>query len=123
MKKIPEEDLIAELERLADGDDPPTVFDMRDEGRYSDVTYHNHFGSWGAALKAAGFDSTGYAHSDEELLTALREMADDLGRPPSSVEMREEGPHAAKTYQRRFGSWAAALDAAGLELRRGRGPD
>lgn len=123
MKKIPEEDLLAEIDRLADGDDPPSAIDMREEGQYSDVTYQNRFGSWEAALEAAGFEPTGMIYSEEKLLADLREMGQELGRPPSSGEMRTEGPHSAKTYQRRFGSWAGALDAAGFDLRRGRGPD
>lgn len=120
MEKIPEEDLLAEIHRLADGNEPPTSIEMREEGRYSSVTYQNRFGWWTNALEVAGYSSSQRTYTNEELLATLREMADDLGWPPSSHEMRTEGPHAPSTYRDRFGTWAAALEAAGLDPARGR---
>lgn len=113
--KIPREDLLEEIHRLADGEEPPSSIEMEEDGRYSAVTYENRFGSWRAALEAAGFDGPRWEQTDEDLLAALRAMADDLGRSPTSAEMKADGPHTAKTYQRRFGSWKAALEAAGLD--------
>jgi len=54
-------------------------------------------------------------YSDEELLNRLQRFASKLGRPPSQTEMNASGPHAAKTYGDRFGSWNEALKTAGLE--------
>lgn len=55
--------------------------------------------------------------SEEELLANLRDFAQELGRPPTSAEMNESGPHHTATYQDRFGSWNSALETAGLEPR------
>lgn len=115
MRKIAEEELLAEIDRLADGDDPPSSTKMNEAGEYSAVTYENRFGSWRAALEEAGYERPTNQYSEAELLAALRQMADDRDRPPTSTEMKQEGPHTAKTYERRFGSWDAALDAAGLD--------
>lgn len=53
-------------------------------------------------------------YSNEELLNRLQKFASELGRPPSQNEMDDSGPHAAKTYGDRFGSWYKALETAGL---------
>jgi hypothetical protein len=62
------------------------------------------------------------AYTDAELLDALRAFADELGHPPTVPETNDrEGFPGADTFVRRFGTWNAALDEAGLETRdRGR---
>ena len=56
-------------------------------------------------------------YSDEELLEALRELASKVDRVPRKKDMNEYGPHAARTYQLRFGSWNDAVREAGFEPR------
>lgn len=53
--------------------------------------------------------------SDEELLNRLQDFASEFGRPPSQNEMNDSGPHPARTYADRFGSWNEALETAGLQ--------
>ena len=57
-------------------------------------------------------------YSDAELLTTLRELADDLGEQPTAADLRgrDDAP-SARTYQDRFGSWTDALEAAGFDAR------
>lgn len=55
--------------------------------------------------------------STEKLLFEIRELADELGHPPTQKEMVAFGEHAVKTYYDRFGSWNASLEAAGFESR------
>ena len=61
-------------------------------------------------------------HSEEEIseamLTALREMAGELGRTPYAHEMEDVGPYSAATYQRRFGSWNEAVEQCSLKRNR-----
>jgi DNA-binding CsgD family transcriptional regulator len=79
------------------------------------------FGSWNAALQAAGFDRPRPpAYSDQEILDALR--ADARRRGVSSLSSQWDGHPDRNVIAHRFGSWNAALTAAGLAPRRVR-PD
>jgi hypothetical protein len=134
-ERIPTEDLIDELQRLGDEvGRAPTIAEIKDQGEYWPSTYKKRFGSWAEALDAAFehidadnfFQSRAVAEpedpatpgpkvSGEELLEDLRELADELREPPRFKEMVEHGDHRARTYTKRYGSWAEALEAAGLD--------
>lgn len=60
---------------------------------------------------------TSKKYTDEELLAELRHLAAE-DEAPTQKEMRERGAHSPTTYQRRFGSWSTALEAAGFETKR-----
>ena len=112
---ISEATLFAEIDRLADEiGQPPTFTEMQSMGKYSPGTYHRRFGSWNAALEAAGYEpaSPGKTASDEDLLAEIERLADELGSAPTAREMDDVGRYASATYQRRFGSWSAAVDTA-----------
>lgn len=53
--------------------------------------------------------------STSELRSALQALADDLGHPPVTATMDEDGAYSYQTYLTRFGSWQAALRDAGLD--------
>jgi hypothetical protein len=56
---IPEDELVAELQRLADElGERPSFTQMTDHGKFGATTYTRHFGSWNAALDVA-FDENG----------------------------------------------------------------
>ncbi|MDQ2894089.1 MAG: sigma-70 region 4 domain-containing protein [Actinomycetota bacterium] len=83
------------------------------------ITISGRFGSWNAALTAAGLAPrrvrTGW--SDQEILDGLQRFAADHGRPPRSTDRvgsLSEYPSPALAVTR-FGSWSAALGKAGLE--------
>jgi hypothetical protein len=63
-------------------------------------------------------------HSDDEkqeaLLAGIRELNDDLGRPPTAGEMDAMGAFSVSTYQNYFSTWTDAVQAAGLEPHRNR---
>jgi hypothetical protein len=54
--------------------------------------------------------------SDKQLLQALRDFAEELGKTPTYTEMDNKGPHSGYTYESRFGKWNNALREAGLEV-------
>jgi predicted transcriptional regulator len=57
-------------------------------------------------------------YTDEELLDHLQRLAEELGRTPTERKINEvEGP-SARTYNRRFGGFQQAQQAAGLEPNR-----
>jgi hypothetical protein len=80
------------------------------------------FGSWSEALRAAGLVA---AWNRESIVLALRAWAAQNGRAPTSRDWQaSERASARPTTQRvrrEFGSWSAALAAAGVEPRTRRG--
>jgi len=103
--------LAAELGR------PPTAQELRARRDLPAlITYLNHFGSWNAALETAGLEPNRWrpSYTDEQLLDALRDLADKLGRAPTCRELldRRDLP-STHTYIRRFGSWRNALACLG----------
>jgi hypothetical protein len=120
----------------------PTVDEWRRAGpdHPSVTTVRQVFGSWNAAVEAAGFRprrpgesrraapvrlvqseaSAAVRWSRETTLAALHAWAETRGRSPSLEQWRRASaahPSAA-TVRRLFGSWNAAVSAAGFEPRR-----
>lgn len=78
------------------------------------------FGTWHAALRAAGFDARARRWTPEEVIDALRAWAVRHGHPPTAVEWHCASPvnPTAQTAAKPFGSWPNALLAAGLSIKR-----
>jgi len=114
-----DEDLLDALRSFAAEHDgrPPTAPEADDPetGLPTAATFARRFGSWNAAIAAAGFDPRFRRRSDEELLDDLRSLVETAGEHPTAAAVRDH-PDMAKppTYKARFGSWTEALDAAGL---------
>lgn len=124
--KIPTEELIEELQRLdAELGKTPRQQDMDEYGEYSSDTYANRFGSWNAAIEAAGLEPNSRGTDripEEKLLDELRRLADELGETPSAEDMAASGEYSTWPYKDRFGSWTAAVKKAGFEPRTGGRP-
>jgi hypothetical protein len=77
-----------------------------------------HCGSWAAALTMAGMKPPERAQrgpNRDEIIAILRAYQREYGSPPSVTEWRRRRVKpGVKTIYRRFGSWPAALAAAGL---------
>lgn len=121
--KIPPDALVEELQRLADElGTTPTKVDMRDQGEFSTKVYQDRFDSWNDALMAPGLPVNSQQPaelSDDELIAELQRLADELESTPKMTDMRDHGKHSPTTYHTRFGSWNAALEAAGLSPNKG----
>jgi len=107
------EDLLAFADELGE---TPARAQMRTDGPRAPSTYADRFGSWTDALAEAGLDPCERATAipEADLLAELRRVAESMGRCPTSEEFDEQGCFSAATYFRRFDSWAAALDRAGV---------
>jgi hypothetical protein len=95
--------------------------------RPSAITVRLRFGGWRKALRRAGLTPDGREYdraaprcyrqwSSAAIVRALRDATRAAGRSPRSTEWFRAGPDhpCSTTVRERFGSWAAALDAAGV---------
>lgn len=81
----------------------------------SSATVRRMFGgSFTAAIREAGGQPAKVAWSDESILQTIGAWTTEHGRPPRPAEwMRSTPEHpCSATVKKRFGTWAAALDAA-----------
>jgi hypothetical protein len=76
-----------------------------------------HFGSWNRAKRMAGLVPRRFATRDE-LLGLLRELGEELGRPPSARDIDEhKGRMPSKSlYWHTFGSLSNALRESGFDV-------
>lgn len=114
-RRIADDELLAELRRL-EGElgCVPTSSDMTERGEYGVNTYSRRFGSWTAAVEAAGLEPTQKRNiSDDELLSEIDRLAEELGDVPTADEMNKQGKYSDVVYRDRFGSWNEALQETG----------
>jgi hypothetical protein len=92
-----------------------TVKLYRSLGRFSEKPFRVHFGTWPAALEAAGLSVSAHYHersADEQLLENLESVWQALGRQPTVNDMSPPlSRFSAHVYKRRFGGFRRALEA------------
>jgi hypothetical protein len=119
-KRYSDEQILGELRASAGrlGRSPT----MREFANDPETTVHpqtviEHFGSWNAAKRAAGLVPRRFA-TREELLGLLRELGEELGRPPAARDIDEhKGRLPSKSlYWHTFGSLSNALREAGFDV-------
>jgi len=109
-------DLLEDLRRVG-GDEPPSQSTYNEYGEYGVGTVQRRFDGWNAAMQAAGFEPRDQSVSDAELLQALKNLSEELGRSPSQLDVTKHCDHSHKTYYRRFdGGLQEAKRRIGLEL-------
>jgi hypothetical protein len=114
---LSEETLITALQGFAEKLGRPLTTDEMDRsGPYTSNSYKRAFGTWNRALRKAGLEvHSVWDVSEEDLISELNSLAEELGHVPRKDEMRNQGNWSAVVYQERFGSWNEALRAAGFE--------
>jgi hypothetical protein len=119
-KRYSDGQIVAELQACARRlGRSPTMREFAADGETSvhPQTVIEHFGSWNAAKRAAGLVPRRFATRDE-LLGLLRELGEELGRPPSARDIDEhKGRMPSKSlYWHTFGSLTNALREAGFDV-------
>ncbi|MDX8125660.1 HNH endonuclease [Methylomonas sp. OY6] len=117
-----EETLLSEIRRVADLIDSEfiTISEFDQHARISASGLGQRFGSWSKALQKAGLSHrfcrpTKY-FSDEELIEKLQQIATQTCKPyVTKTEFSEHTGIDTTSFLRRFGSWRAALEKAGLQ--------
>lgn len=117
-----EDDLVSEIQRFANLlGEPPTKDLVAAYGVFQAESYQEAFGLWDAALETAGFDPSDVpdwsrrSHTNADILDGLRAVADELGHAPTTTETGKLVDFSPGLASLRFGSWAAALETAGLD--------
>ena len=116
-RNVPDRELVRDLRRVAReaGRRRVTSAFYAEHGTFRPNTLARHFGSWNAALGAAGLKVTQHwGVPDAVLLKNLADVWRKLGRQPAWRELTKHGgfsKFAGATYKRRFGTWHNALRA------------
>src|SRR5438067_204842 len=119
-KRYSDEQILDELRRSAEriGRSPT----MREFAADLETAVHpqtviEHFGSWNAAKRQAGLVPRRFA-TRAELLGLLRELGEELGRPPSAkdIDARKRSMPSKSLYWHTFGSLTNALREAGFDV-------
>lgn len=102
--EVPDAELLKELRRLNEElERVPRFEDMESEGAFSAHTCIRRWGSWPEAKDAAGLREetrTSRRIEREELVEAIRELAEELGKAPTQEEMKEFGRYTHRPYYR-----------------------
>jgi hypothetical protein len=83
-------------------------------------TLHTIFGTWMAALEAAGYPPNRRAWDAGAITVALQRLARETGRVPMAQDLERADMPALGTIHHYFGSFGGALRAAGFPARRRR---
>lgn len=112
---VSDEELITDLQRVAQSLNSDTVPQKKYGalGAFDYSTVIRRFGSWNSALRLAGLSLSNEVDiSDERLFENLLVLWQHLGRQPRRSELSSPPSVISQTpYNRRFGSWTAALGA------------
>ena len=114
-RNVPEDELVAELRRVAALLNPETVTIDRfnEHAKFHSTTLSRRFGSWFKALDASGLPRTRNLNlTTEQLFENLVAVWLKLGRQPKYQDLtKEHSLFSAGTYENRFGTWRKALEA------------
>jgi hypothetical protein len=126
LRKANEDDLIEDLQRVADllGKKQVSALGYDKYGTWTRKTAVKYFKSWNNAVSKAGLEISKQRRNTnpEELVEDLRRVAQQLNKQyVSSEEYSKHGKYSSALFYKKIGSWVAALKKAGLQEPKRRG--
>lgn len=114
------EELINQIQSLADGDEPPTSEEFTNaEETASSSQVDSKFGSWVAGLEEAGFDTGSRKrkreYTEQEAIDWLHAYVEEFGVLPTASSLKSWPGPKHPVYYRLFGSLDEALEKAGYK--------
>jgi hypothetical protein len=112
---VSNDEIVADMRRVASefgvGRLPSRLY--QSHGKYSHTTASKRYGSWNAALRAAGLQVLNEVNvSDDDLFGNIEQLWVRLGRQPRKRELLPPmSDYSERPYTARFGSWRQALEA------------
>jgi hypothetical protein len=112
------DELIEALQRVGDiVDARPIQSDVLEHTTASIEDFAAEFGSWTAAVEAAGYEVNPGRRETitrRDVIEHIQELATDLGTRPTMTEMNERGEMSTTPVYKYFDGWDDALEAAGV---------
>jgi len=115
---VTDEELLNALERLAEElGRAPTGAEFNGNTEYWHCSLGYRFGSYSQAIREIGYEpKCAKDYSREELVGVIKKINQEVDSNPKTTDLDEfDGPKTPYVFQREFGSWAAALQEAGIE--------
>ena len=125
-RNIPEEELLADLKRVASdlSKNTLTTVEYTAKGQFGVTTILRRFKQWNLALHKAGLETPNRQHvPDAELFENIANVWTGLGRQPFGRELDKVhrlSKFSLGTYESRFGSWNKALLAFEVFIKSGK---
>ncbi len=122
--RIPEDELLEDLQRCKELVDGTLTFDKYDElGEFSPQTCTARFGSWNNAKEEAGISTDDFETfpkkstdvTEDDIIEDVRRAAEEVDGFLSASKYQEVGNHSLNTIQERIG-WNTAKRKAGLDV-------
>ena len=118
-RNVSDDDIVNDIKNVARilGKKSFTMASYKKYGAYDPSLLRKRYGTWKNALNSADLDYSRNRYSDAELLSDIKNIADDLElKTISKEEYNSNGKFSADTIADRFGSWKKALSTAGLDI-------
>ena len=125
-RNIPEEELVADMQRVAGELSKNTITELEytENGNFGVTTFLRRFKKWNVALERAGLEAPNRQHVPEtELFENIANVWTGLGHQPFGRDLdkvRGQSRFALGTYENRFGSWNKALIAFATFIKSGK---
>ncbi len=118
LENTSDEELLREIQRVA-AMMPNRRLDIEafnSHSRISSSAIGRRFGSWSEAIRRAGLPDALPEYSDAAIIDDLRRVSKSFSEEPftNSFYLTHGGRYSKSIFQRRFGGWREALDAAGI---------